>query len=193
MAESILLQFYMGSVPDCCGRRLADIQKWNDMQLEQVHDYIQWLFPLTEASAYNSEAPILTTDDIAAFRASPELRKAQIKSFERLLAFYGFRIVDEGDGKKIKIDPTAEFGIQSRNWLRPGDHNLLRITRILRSLELLGSETHARAWLACLEGVLQTTEGSKIGPRTLAFWRAAVPPHSASTLAGSCRDTIFTG
>ena len=59
MPTSPVVAFYRGEMPDSQGRRLADIQAWDDERLEIVHDYIQWLFPLPERSAFNPKAPLL--------------------------------------------------------------------------------------------------------------------------------------
>jgi hypothetical protein len=47
---SRLLDFYRGVGADTEGRRLEDILAWPDDDLEEVHDFIQWLFPLPEPS-----------------------------------------------------------------------------------------------------------------------------------------------
>jgi hypothetical protein len=43
-----LLAFYRGLAPDNRGRYLREILLWDDVDLEYVHDYIQWLFPTFE-------------------------------------------------------------------------------------------------------------------------------------------------
>jgi hypothetical protein len=43
---SQLLAFYRGEGTDAEGRFLKDIWTWTDDDLEAVHDFIQWLFPL---------------------------------------------------------------------------------------------------------------------------------------------------
>ncbi|GHT51607.1 hypothetical protein FACS1894102_7520 [Spirochaetia bacterium] len=43
---SAIIDFYKGQAPDAKGRMLCDIHKWNYSKLEDVHTYIQWLFPL---------------------------------------------------------------------------------------------------------------------------------------------------
>jgi hypothetical protein len=58
-ANDPILGFYSGVEPDHRGRYLHEIQKWPDDQLESVHDYIQWLFPLPERSGFNVSAPVL--------------------------------------------------------------------------------------------------------------------------------------
>src|SRR5208283_1467128 len=46
---------------------LHEIQEWADGQLEAVHDYIQWVFPLPERSGFNVAAPVLTRESIREF------------------------------------------------------------------------------------------------------------------------------
>ena len=61
-----LLRFYGLESGDARGRSLTEIWGWDDERLEQVHDYIQWLFPLREPSAFNPGAPVLTRAAISA-------------------------------------------------------------------------------------------------------------------------------
>lgn len=122
---------------------------------------------MPERSAFNPAAPLLGPAEIEAFRDSAELRGRLRASFRRMLAFYGFALDETGDA--LRVVPAADFVRQSRHWLRPGNHNLLRLTRILRCLTLLGLPEHARALLACLEGV-----GGGVGAVTLGYWREAV-------------------
>src|SRR5579875_3121030 len=91
-AQSAVLQFYRGVGTDPRGRTLEEIWAWDDSRLERVHDYIQWLFPLKHASAFNFEAPRLSATDIRSFRQSEALRDNLLHSFERLLRFYGLHL-----------------------------------------------------------------------------------------------------
>src|SRR4051794_40787710 len=96
---SRLVRFYRGESPDIQGRNLEDIWAWDDDSLEEAHDFIQWLFPLPEASAFNPDAPLLRGDDIAAFAADPLLRQRLRRSFDRFLLFLGLawddgRVID---------------------------------------------------------------------------------------------------
>jgi hypothetical protein len=170
MADSPLLAFYRGDGTDSRGRTLAAIQGWDDARLEAVHDYVQWVFPLPERSAFNPDAPLLTAEDVAAFRTDAVLRERLLASFRRMLAFYGFALGDADGG--VQIAPTPGFRRRSDAWLRRGNHNLLRLTRILRCLTLLGLGTQARALLAALEAV--DRGGAVVGPVTLRYWRDAV-------------------
>ena len=170
MQDSALVAFYRGNGRDHRGRLLSHIHQYSFESLERHHDYIQWLFPLPEPSAANPEAPLLTSEDIAAFAADESLRKALIRSFRLMLQFYSLELVEEGD--TVAVTRGDFFDEGSRIWLTPGNHNLLRITRILRSLSLLGLGTHAAAFLKCLEDIFGE-HARTIGETTLGYWRRA--------------------
>lgn len=54
-----ILDFYLGQQPNSQGRAIEDIWSWDYQKLEAIHDYIQWLFPLTEKSYFNTSTPTL--------------------------------------------------------------------------------------------------------------------------------------
>src|SRR5215472_17590331 len=130
---SALVDFYRGQGSDAEGRALAEIWSWDDNELELVHDFIQWLFPLPEPSQFNAAAPLLTDGDIAAFRTDSALQSNLLKSFQRLLRFLGLAQDEAG---AIVLGPN--FYSRSPDVWEAPNHNWLRITRVLRSLQLLG-------------------------------------------------------
>jgi hypothetical protein len=81
MLNSSIIGFYGGTHPDHRGRYLREIQQWQDSQLEAVHDYIQWLFPLPERSGFNVAAPVLNPKSIQEFRNQPDLKDNLRDSF----------------------------------------------------------------------------------------------------------------
>jgi hypothetical protein len=87
-----------------------------------------------------------------------------------MLAFYGLEL-SEG-----RVRRAASFGQKSANWLRPNNHNHLRITRILKCLRLLGREEESRAFFDCLADIY-ASERRKPRPaiteRTFEFWQHA--------------------
>jgi hypothetical protein len=161
-----LVQFYAGEQPDDRGRFLNDIHNWSDNRLEAVHDYIQWLFPLLEPSAFQPQAPVLDAVTIAAFRARPELQHNLRTSFLRLLRFYGL------EWEAGRVVPAAQFEARAANWLSPSNHNHLRITRILLSLRLLGLEAEAQAFYTFL-AALYRREPGRITAVSFRFWTSA--------------------
>ncbi|MEM6424522.1 MAG: opioid growth factor receptor-related protein [Cyanobacteria bacterium P01_D01_bin.128] len=55
----ILVPFYLGEKADIHERKIQQMWNWDFETLECAHDYIQWLFPLADESAFNSDAPIV--------------------------------------------------------------------------------------------------------------------------------------
>jgi Opioid growth factor receptor (OGFr) conserved region len=175
MHESRLVAFYRGNGRDHRGRSLSDIHEFDFHELEFHHDYIQWLFPLPEPSGANASAPLLSSEDIASFKSDAALRKALMQSFELMLQFYGLELTN-GDAQ-FGVVRDVTFVQRSNVWLTGGNHNFLRISRILRSLSLLGCDEYALAFLKCLEGIY-TEEASTIGETTMGYWRRALEPRS---------------
>jgi hypothetical protein len=54
-----------------------------------------------------------------------------------------------------------------------GNHNMLRITRILKCMRHCGLEEQAREFLTCLLGLYAECP-REIGAETLAYWKDAV-------------------
>jgi hypothetical protein len=167
------LDFYYGVGPDQRGRFLREILDWPDDELEGTHDYIQWLFPLQERSGFNVSAPVLDAGTIYEFRSRVELQRNMGASFRRVLKFYGLEMA-ESSAPVIKPSPC--FAQRSKNWLAEHNHNHLRITRILKSLRILGLNSEAAAFFDCLAGIYnaETDSGfSRISDETFRFWRLA--------------------
>ena len=98
-----VLAFYGGSGCDHRGRTLDEMLQWDNDALEFVHDYIQWLFPLTVPSGFNPEAPELSPDVIQQFRDTPQLRNNLLEAFKLLLGFYGFEL------NEMTVGQSANF------------------------------------------------------------------------------------
>lgn len=166
MHDDRILAFYAGTGADDRGRSLADVQSMTDAQLERVHDYIQWLFPLRERSGANPWAPVLDEATVAAFHARPELRERLHRSFLRMLAFYGLSLSEQ------RVQPNETFDARSSVWLHPGNHNHLRLTRIIRSLRTLGLDAEAQALFSCLRELYEKN-ATRITPATFRYWEEA--------------------
>ncbi len=163
-----LLSFYRRQSTDDRGRTLDQVRALDVRELERVHDYIQWLFPLPEPSGANPMAPTLTPEAIAAFRSDATLQRELLASFALMLTFYGFRVAH--GTTRIERAPNASNRIAE--WLRPGNHNFLRLTRIMRSLNVLGLAEYARSFLGQLEQ-LYSEHPQIVGDRTIGYWRRA--------------------
>jgi hypothetical protein len=161
-----IIAFYSGG-RDAGGRTLEEILAWDDERLEAVHDYIQWLFPTRQPSGVNPLAPLVTAGTVRAFAGDEVLRTRLRHALDRMLRFYGL----SRHGARIDIDATR-FPARASIWLRPGNHNHLRLTRIMDSLSALGLRDDALALKRCLlEDVCAGPGAGRVTERTLEFWR----------------------
>jgi len=170
--DSPVVQFYLGNLPDARCRMLEQIWQQDHEWLEKTHDYIQWLFPLSERSRFNPHAPILTEEDILVFRNSEDLRSHLTKSLKLMLDFYGLSCL-EGKRGNIEITLSPSFSQRKQIWVHWGNHNYMRITRILKCLWLLGLENYALAFWQCLQQI-STIEKGEITKLTLSYWQEAL-------------------
>jgi hypothetical protein len=172
-ADDKLTRFF-GGEPDDLGRTYDEILRWDDERLEMVDDYIQWIFPLPEPSGANPWAPVLTQASISAIRSTPEMRQRVRAAYQRMMKFYGF----QSAGERMVQSPA--FAAVSRNWLSAGNHNHLRLTRILRSMRVLGLEREAELLWDALRQLYEIEKSAgrrSITDETFAFWmRAATEP-----------------
>jgi len=108
------------------------------------------------------------------FRKRPELQQNLRVSFLRMMNFYG---LEARSGEQITVTRAPNFAAKATIWLSPGNHNHLRITRILRCLSLLGLEAEARAFFECLSEIYEDEQKKPlavISSETILYWRGAV-------------------
>jgi len=165
---SRLLAFFRGETDDR-GRTLDAILRWNRERLEDTHDYIQWLFPLRDRSGANPSAPTLSDADIDAFHTDPALQAQLLRALRMMLQFYGLQLLDTIPPQVTRRD---DFNAIAPAWIEPGNHNFLRLTRILKCLRTLGLGSHADAMFAALQAIYDE-HGAAIGRRTFDFWQHA--------------------
>lgn len=168
--ESGILDFYRDG-PNPSGYLIEDIlHKWTDDDWEQTHDFIQWVFPLTEPSMFNPDAPILTAEEIEIFRQDPELKRTFSIAIARWFRFLGLMVIEDklGPGRAARRVRATE---QKSVWSSP-NHNWLRITRSLKSMRLLGHDDEARMFFDFLCAQYDTNGG--ITQETFQFWIEAM-------------------
>ncbi|MBP0494598.1 opioid growth factor receptor-related protein [Pararoseomonas indoligenes] len=145
--------FLRGDGRDGRGRLLTEVLAFDNGRLEAVHDFIQWLFPLREASRAVPGSPVMGEDEAAAIRADP---KAQ-------------------DGLRAALERMARFYAGTDHWLARFDHNHLRITRIITAVrDLLGREEAARFHAGLLARV--GAAGGPVNAESLRHWERALGP-----------------
>lgn len=163
--------FYRGEAVHPDGHTLDDVLGWDDRRLAVTHNYIQWLFPLKKASAQVPNSPILSAGEVDLFRRDPVLQRGLLRSFERMLRFYGYRLAMGSDGR-AQVDRGSDFDARSAEWLTPGNHNYRRISRMLESMRLLGLGEMSRLFLQALTD-LYRGESRRIGWTTYSYWTEA--------------------
>ena len=170
-ARDRIVAFYRHEAADHCGRTLREIWTWDHDRLEMVHDYIQWLFPLREPSMFNSNAPLVTDETVAAFAGDATLRNAMKLSLVIMLDFYGLAVQEQQDGG-VRISEGPSFASRRGNWVVPYNHNHLRLTRILTSVRTLGLPAYSAALFDCLEKISRARPDA-ISTETFAYWQRA--------------------
>ncbi|WP_375409906.1 hypothetical protein [uncultured Methylobacterium sp.] len=143
--------FLAGQGRDGAGRLLDEVIAFDDAHIEGVHDFIQWCFPLPEASRAVAGAPVLDAGQAEAIRADPEAQAGLHRALDRMTRFYA----------------------GTSGWLRAHDHNHLRISRIIAAVrDLVGADRAAAFHAAVLARNAQA--GSPINRESLRYWDSAL-------------------
>jgi len=146
-----ILDFYRGVGTDAQGRILEDVAAFTDLQMEGGHEHIQWMFPLPEPSRAQPQSPVMTEEDLEAFRTDTCLQDTALRCLRVYLRFL----------------------VRTQAWRGQRDHNHLRISRILRFLTLIEKQDNARRFYNYV------TPETQAGADTRWYWREAMKPEPA--------------
>lgn len=138
----------------------------NDDWFEECHNFIQVIFPLEKASAFNKDAPLLDRETIELFRTDLELIRNFEKASKRFLKFLGLSFENDN----IQILPNLDK--QLYTWAE-FNHNSLRITRFLASATILGQEKLAQKLFDFLNKLICSTENKRL-TTSLSYWQDAL-------------------
>lgn len=177
-----LIAFYLSSGTDRAGRSHGDIVSFSDEMLEKDHTYIQWLFPLFEKSQFNPDAPTLDGEVVSAFLLNKDMQTAFLASYCRMMAFY--RLVSYSVSRNWRKTEALD---KKPWWLRKGDHNFRRLTRIMTSLRILGFATESQSLFDCLRGLYEANKDC-IGQETFDFWQASQLSHVSNS-----KEVLYSG
>ncbi|WP_075535912.1 opioid growth factor receptor-related protein [Candidatus Pelagibacter communis] len=144
----MILDFLIGEQPDIYNRYLEDIWKMSDEDIESVHNFIQWTFPLNERSGAVPNSPILTQQEIIDIKQS-EIAKQNVKK---------------------SADWFLNFLTRNSYWICQSNHNHFRITRAIKSLHLIHSNEEAENFKNSVLNLIKGNE-NKINPISLEFWK----------------------
>jgi len=147
-----IIKFLEGSEKDFQGRLIKDIWSYSDKEIESIHDFIQVLFPLDQRS---SNRFFIQDQAIIPVIKKSELAQANFKqSYEWFLGFLG----------------------RNPKWQKGYDHNQLRITRIIKSLNLLSSYENALAFYQSMVKLIK--DDHSISQTTYDYWVEALKPNA---------------
>ena len=110
-----IVDFLEGVEPNINKLYIQDIWDLSDEEIENTHDFIQWLFPTDKPSRYNLAAPVLSEQDILNIQNSEKAKK----------------------NLKYSANWFLNFLDRHSYWIHKDDHNQLRIKRIKKCLRLL--------------------------------------------------------
>ena len=149
--ELSVVAFLNGTEADSSGRYIEQVLEMEDSELEEIHNYIQWLFPLNESSRVVPNSPILTPDEILIIKEDIIAQSNLNKAIERMEQFYN----------------------DNEHWIDEYDHNHLRITRIIKSLNLLLNKEKAENFYNKIINRVQESE-NEINEKSLLCWKEAL-------------------
>ena len=161
--DNFFINFFQNEISNIDGLKYEDILKYNDEQLEDKHDYIQYLFPLPIKSKFNPKAPVIGQIFIDEAINNIKIRKNIIKAFLRMIDFYGFNYI-------VKPFDLVDRG-EEKHWLTKNNHNYLRITRILKFLMLVKMEVLAYTFFEHLCNLVNT---GKIDENSFNIWKRVI-------------------
>ena len=151
----MIIRFLEGKEKDFQGRLIKDIWNYSDREKENIHDFIQVLFPLDQQSRNSSNKFFI--DDKAIIPAIRKSELAQLNFKQSCEWFLGF------------LDRNPK-------WQKGYDHNQLRITRIIKSLNLLSSYENALAFYQSMVRLIK--DDHSISQTTYDYWVEALKPNA---------------
>ena len=114
--------FLLNESCDHKGRMLSDIYKFSDNEIEATHDFIQLIFPLAEPSFWSSNKYFIESQQqIDSLSKNKNVKEAILQSASWYISF-------------LK---------RNNHWKNVNDHNLKRITRMIKSVRLIVGDIEA--------------------------------------------------
>jgi len=158
--ESQLIGFHLKGHRTPQGLAANDMLQFGDIEIEESHAWVQWVFPSPEPSQFDKTAPTLTWQEAVTLASDAKF----IERLENATARY------------------LKFLARNDHWLQKHNHNHLRISRIILSLRILHS-TDLAYWFFEQVQELAADQLSNIS-QAHAFWKSKLP-ESADRAAGS--------
>lgn len=99
--------------------RFEEIISYDKHEMENDHEFIQWLFPTTTPSDFNPNAPVINIQELRQHRDFKIAQEKMLLSFKLITCHWGI------DGTEV---------VDTKKFTRLNGHNGLRLSRVLQSL-----------------------------------------------------------
>ena len=138
--------------------------------LDRQTRLIQWLFP-TQEMGMNEKAQVLQSDEIEQMKTDDAVKTRLQSSYAMMLDFYGMQVKDAETGEIERGNDWRDRFMA----LNRSPNNYLRITRIVKSLGLLGFEHYQFPFVKfCLQEVFIDKTLRNAAEGCLELWINAV-------------------
>lgn len=164
-----LVKYYTQDGLDAAGRTYARTMRFTPTELEEGHDFVQWLLPTQTMSQCNGDAPVLDAETIKALKSSVAFQVRFSKAVALMLNFWEIEFI-KGMDDKINIRTLKQTRYP---WSYSRDHNHLRMARMMESCRLLGMPETAKDLFETLLAFSNTPFGTFITPTNIYYWYIA--------------------
>lgn len=147
-------------------RSLSDVLLWDDERWDEMHDFIQWVFPIPGPNEMNPDAPTLVHADFQLLRESAPARAGVQRGWLRMLGFLGLR------AERGTVLAAEELDARAETWLLFPTHNDLRISRMLKCLSLCHLQAQAHSTHATLCTLVRASR-SYAPEKVIGYWTDA--------------------
>lgn len=155
--ETYLL-FLTDKIKTGSNKTYDEILLYDDSEMESDHQFIQWLFPLPEPSAFASNVPVIDILElIGAIKLHPYIKEKFGKSYSLILSHWGMKSIGYVPGP-AKDESNAVF--KSKIVLLNG-HDGLRFSRVLQSMVYHGLKDQAIDTLKYILKYTQKVDGEE--------------------------------
>jgi len=162
-----IVDFYSGKATDTSGRNLREIHTWIitswKMSMITFNGCFRWPSPVSIIHLHT----FLMRNKSLNFTRMPNYEQSYCHRFDIMLGFYGF------ERNNMSIIRSNKWEERNPNWLRTGNHNHLRLTRIFRSLSILGLKDYAYALFEVLNAIF-AERSNVISDTTMEYWKHAL-------------------
>ena len=169
MSNKLAHNFLNLTGTDHLGRTAQDYLKFTNDDWEACHNHVQWAFPSHIASAYNPDAPVLSSTK----EFVQEMSVLEMLTVKNLVIAYmeslDIVIIGTNVCQTFKRDSYGEpYPLE---WVTPSNHNYLRLTRVLNLLYYVDSEWCEGLYRVLLHNAKYNPDA--ISRETLLYWGKA--------------------